>query len=56
MQVLDRLRQMYVDGVRERIDEIQEKVGVKESDLEYPTLILQRSVDTPKVTANSEDE
>ena len=48
VQVLGRLRQMYVDGVRERIDEIQEKVGVKESDLEYPTLTMQ-SVGTPKV-------
>ena len=56
MQVLDRLRQMYVDGVRERIDEIQEKVGVKESDLEYPTLIMQQSVRTPKVVTNSEDD
>lgn len=29
---------MYVEGVRDRIEEIKEKVGVKESDLEYPTL------------------
>lgn len=29
---------MYVEGVRDRIEEIKIKVGVKESDLEYPTL------------------
>lgn len=29
---------MYVEGVRDRIEEIKDKVGVKESDLEYPTL------------------
>jgi len=29
---------MYVDGVRERITEIKEKIGINEHDLEYPTL------------------
>ena len=38
VQVLGRLKIMYVEGVRDRIEEIKEKVGVKESDLEYPTL------------------
>ena len=38
VQVLQRLKVMYVEGVRDRIEEIKEKVGVKESDLEYPTL------------------
>ena len=38
VQVLGRLKVMYVEGVRDRIEEIKEKVGVKESDLEYPTL------------------
>ena len=45
---------MYVDGVRERIEEIKEKVGVKESDLEYPTLTIQ-SVGTPKVEVNASE-
>ena len=40
VQVLHRLRKMYVEGVRERVEEIKVKAGVKESDLEYPTLSI----------------
>lgn len=40
VQVLHRLRKMYVEGVKERVEEIKVKAGVKESDLEYPTLSI----------------
>jgi ribosome assembly protein YihI (activator of Der GTPase) len=29
---------MYVKGVKDRIDEIHEKMGINESDLDYPTI------------------
>jgi len=29
---------MYIKGVKDRIDEIQEKMGINESDLDYPTI------------------
>jgi len=38
VQVLQRLKIMYVKGVKERIDEIHDKMGINESDLDYPTI------------------
>lgn len=38
VQVLRRLKVMYIDGVRDRISEIKDKIGINEHDLEYPTL------------------
>jgi len=29
---------MYIDGVKDRISEIKDKIGISEHDLEYPTL------------------
>jgi hypothetical protein len=29
---------MYVKGVKDRIEEINEKMGINESDLDYPTI------------------
>ena len=29
---------MYIKGVKDRIDEIHEKMGINESDLDYPTI------------------
>ena len=40
VQVLLRLRKMYIEGVKERVDEIKVKAGVREQDLEYPTLSI----------------
>lgn len=55
VQVLVRLRKMYVEGVRERIDEIKEKIGVKESDLEYPTLTIASPVSPKEATEEDRD-
>jgi chromosome condensin MukBEF ATPase and DNA-binding subunit MukB len=38
VQVLQRLKVMYIKGVKDRIDEIHEKMGINESDLDYPTI------------------
>ena len=29
---------MYIKGVKDRIEEIHEKMGINESDLDYPTI------------------
>ena len=38
VQVLQRLKGMYIKGVKDRIEEINEKMGINESDLDYPTI------------------
>ena len=56
VQVLHRLRKMYVDGVKDRVEEIKVKAGVKESDLEYPTLSIpsqEMQMVNPAITVDS---
>ena len=53
VMVLKRLRGMYIEGVKERIEHIKDKMGVQEADLEYPNLTM-NSVITPEAVLETE--
>ena len=46
---------MYIEGVTDRIEHIKDKMGVKEGDLEYPSLTM-ASVITPEVAVETEQD
>ena len=45
IQVFHRLKIMYVHGVKSRVQEIKEQMGVEEDDLEYPSLPIHEKIE-----------
>lgn len=44
---------MYIKGVKDRIEEIHEKMGINESDLDYPTIPEHlKNIDDKKIDAS----